>query len=888
MSLAPGTRLGAYEIVALIGAGGMGEVYRARDTRLGRDVAIKVLPSQFAADADLRARFEREARTVSSLDHPHICPLYDVGEHDGIAYLVMPHLEGETLEQRLRNGALPIDQALQYGIEIADALDKAHRKGIVHRDLKPGNIMLTKSGATLLDFGLAKARPAAVAGNLSMLPTTPPNLTAQGMLLGTFQYMAPEQLEGGEADARSDIFAFGAVLYEMVTGKRAFEGKSQASLISAIMSSTPAPLSALQPLSPPGLDRVVKKCLEKDPDERWQSAHDLEDELKWVAEGSAATAVAPAASRAGHRSSARLAWATVGVLSVALIAGALLWGRERWRATPDGADAIRFSATLPEGWVLARIQPGGGATAPLAVSPDGRQLAFVGLGPDRTRKIWIRALDSLTAVPLTGTEGGSAPFWSPDSRSIGFFADGSLKKIDAAGGPAITLCAVTRHMGGTWGTSGVIVFATAPPEPLQKVSASGGVPTPATRFGKGETQHWRPSFLPDGRHFLYRSNTVGEKGPFYVASIDSTDSTLVLQADSSNAIYSQGHLLFLLGTTLMAQPFDPERLVLSGEPTPVAEPIQTQSPVPIGMFSASANGVLAYRTGENSGTDLVWFDRAGKVLSKLGEPALYLDLELSPDGRRLAVGVMDAGPRGTDLWIFDIARNFRTRFTSDPAQELGARWTADGKDIAYYVEGKGLFLKPSGGSGAERRLLEAAHNEYPDDWTADGRSLLFERDDAKTSWDLWVLPLESGAKPYPFIQAPLRQEYGRFSPDGRWVAYRSTESGREEIYVVPFPGPGDKVQVSTNGGNFPRWRRDGKEIFYLRVDGMVVASAVDGSAAAFRAGVETPLFDGNTVMLGNWPYDVTADGQRFVVNSRLDDAPVTPVTVVVNWAALKK
>jgi Tol biopolymer transport system component/Ser/Thr protein kinase RdoA (MazF antagonist) len=883
MSLAPGVRLGAYEILSLLGAGGMGEVYRARDTRLGRDVAIKILPSQLAADPELRARFAREAHTISTLEHPNICAVYDVGEHDSVAFLVMQHLEGETLEQRLKKGALPIDEALHIAIPIADALDKAHRRGIIHRDVKPGNIMITKSGAKLLDFGLAKIQAAPAAGSLSMLPTTPPNLTAQGSLLGTFQYMAPEQLEGQEADARTDIFAFGAVLYEMIAGRRAFEGKSQASLISSIMTGTPGPLSAQQPLTPPALERVVRKCLAKDPDARWQNASDLEDELKWILEGSVAAA-AQAARGSGARRTARAGWAVAAMLGAALVVVAGLWVVERRQSAPSTGGAIRFAATLPDGWAIAPVHSAGASTAPLAISPDGRRLAIVAIGPQKQTQIWIRPIDALSAAPLSGTEGAASPFWSPDSRFLAFFADGHLKKIDAAGGPPITLCDAPRQMGGTWGTGGVILFTAAASSPISKVSEAGGVPAPATRFAEGEGQHWRPSFLPDGRHFIYRSDKAGDRGSFYVASLDSPDTKLVLQADSSNAIYSQGHLLFLLGSTLMAQPFDLARLELSGEPIPVAQRVEVQSSVPNGLFTASDNGVLVYQTGDAvAATELVWLDRSGKELSKLGEPAAYQDVELSPDGTRLAVGVLDVNIRRTDLWIYDVARNLRTRFTSDPGREIGARWTADGKNIAYLVDGKGIFLKPSSGSVPERRLIEAPHGEYPDSWSRDQRLLLYELNDPNTSWDIWVLPVAGGARPYPFVQKPLRQEYARFSPDGRWVAYQSTESGREEIYVAPFPGPGDTVHLSTRSGRFPRWRRDGNEIFYIGAANTVIAVPVDGSGAAFKPGVEVPLFEAVTER-GDWAYDVLPDGSRFLINRPVVETSTEPITVVVNWA----
>jgi Tol biopolymer transport system component len=584
--------------------------------------------------------------------------------------------------------------------------------------------------------------------------------------------------------------------------------------------------------------------------------------LKWVAEGSALPAPAGSGvfARTTSARSSRTAWATVAILSITLMTVGLLWAREHFHPSPEPA-AIRFETGFPEGWALAPVGAVGFSVAPVAISPDARRLAFVAIGPEKKNQIWIRPLDSLTAQPLAGTEGSSSPFWSPDNRFLGFFADGNLKKIDISGGPAVTLCPATENMGGTWSASGVIVFSPGAGS-LQKVSTAGGVPTPATQLVNGQTLHWRPSFLPDGRHFLYRSNTPGQKGPIYVASLDAMDSTLVLNADSANAIYSQGHLLFLLGSTLMAQSFDAKRLVVSGEPTPVAEQVQSQSSiVPNGIFSASANGVLVYSVGSSViGSELVWFDRAGKEISKLGEVARYAEVELSPNGQRLAVSVRTQTSGKTDLW------------------------TPDGKNVAYQVNGKGIFLKPSGSSTTERRLLENTHTEYPDSWTPDQRALIYEVDDPKTSWDIWVLPLAEGSKPYPFIQAPLRQEYGRISPDGRWVAYRSTESGRDEVYVVPFPGPGDKIQLSTDGGIYPRWRSDGKEIFYLTTRGRLMAASVDGSGAQFNVGAETPLFDVRPTR-GDWPYDVTSDGQRFIVNTRIEQTTASPLTVVVNWPA---
>jgi serine/threonine protein kinase len=889
VALASGTRLGVYEILSPLGAGGMGEVYKARDTRLDRSVAIKVLPAQFATDPLFRERFEREAKAISQLTHPHICTLYDIGQQNGIAYLVMEYLEGETLERRLKNGALPLDQALKIAIEIASALDKAHRAGIVHRDLKPGNVMLTKHGAKLLDFGLAKAnRTMAPVAGLSMLPTTPPNLTVQGSILGTFQYMAPEQLEGEDADARTDIFAFGAVLYEVVTGRKAFEGKSQASLISSIMSGTPAPILSLQPAAPAALDRVIRKCLAKDPNDRWQSAGDLTDELKWIATESGVTTPPGmnSVARGNALSRSRVVWRVVDGLGLVLAGAAITWGWMQHRAVPNTTQPIQFSIGLPDGWGFAS-QPTGASTAPIAISPDGKTIAFAAKGPEQKTLIWLRSLDAPAPRQLAGTEGASSPFWSPDSRYLAFFADGLLKKIDVTGGPAVTLCPAPDNQGGSWGSSDVIVTA-GTGSALQKVSANGGVPAPATVLRKGESQHWRPSFLADGRHFIYRSNMQNFKGPFYVASLDSTDSTFAVDADSSNATYSQGYLLFLRGRTLVAQPFDDRKLVTTGEPHPVAERIETQGSNPNGLFSASANGVLAFQTGSTvAGTELIWRDRAGTPLSKLGDAGLYTDLELSPDAKRLAVAVVDEHTRKPSVWIFDIARNLRTRFTPDRDGQSGARWTHDGKQIAYGSIGQGIFMRAANGLGADRQLTDAAHSEYPDSWAPDDRSLLYERDDGKTSWNLWVTGVDGAAKPRPFIEAPLRQEYGRFSPDGRWVAYRSTESGREEIVVAPFPGASDKVQVSSNGGGMPRWRGDGKEIFYIANRSKMMAAKVDGTGPEFRVVDDRPLFEFLSVN-GNWPYDVTPDGQRFVISSRIIETSTSPLTVVVNWTALLK
>ena len=893
MAILPGRRLGPYEILSAIGAGGMGEVYKARDSRLDRIVAIKVLPTHLADRSELRERFDREAKTIASLTHPHICTLHDISHQDDIDFLVMEYIEGETLAQRLQKGALPIQQTLQYAIEIADTLDKAHRKGITHRDLKPGNIMLTKSGTKLLDFGLAKlTQGAAPATPESQLPTMKSAVTAEGTILGTLQYMAPEQIEAKEVDARTDIFAFGALVYEMATGKRAFEGKTSASVMASILKDEPPAMSSLMPMTPPALDRVVKKCLAKEPDQRWQTASDLCGELKWIAEGGtqAGVAAAPITSRGSRE---RLVWSvTVGVLVAALALGAF----EFLQHTPQPAQTTRFFVSPPEMQSLARTGTvTTGSTAPLSVSPDGRRLAFVAGSPDGKYLLWVRSLDTLSAQSLAGTEGASSPFWSPDSTALGFFAGGKLKKIDVSGGPAITLCDAPDSRGGTWSREGVIVFNPGNRTALQKVPASGGVPTAATVLAQGEVGHYRPSFLPDGKHFLYRGAKGSEtSGPIYLGSLDSAERKLLLTADASNAIYTEGHLLFLRETTLMAQPFDLRRLALAGSAFPIAENIQTQGNFPpSGVFSASENGVLAYQGGgATANSQLIWFDRTGKQIGVLGVPAVaYSGIEVSPDERQVSVSIPDESGKGRDIWFYDVARGLRTRFTFDRTQMSGSIWSPDGSRVVFNSERKGhmdLYQKSSSGAGAEEVLLEDNLDKYPGSWSPDGRFILYISLGGPTGFDLFALPLFGDRKPISFLQTQFNETSGRFSPDGRWVAYSSDESGRYEVYVAPFPGPGGKWQISTAGGVWPRWRRDGNEIFYLSPGRALMAAAVNGKGSSFEVGAVKLLFQ--TRATGQVDrYAVSADGQRFLINTAPEQEASVPITVVVNWTAgLKK
>ena len=895
MAISTGTRLGPYEILAPLGAGGMGEVYRARDTRLDRTVAIKVLLSDVSASPEARQRFEREAKTISQLSHPHICALYDVGSYEGIEYLVMEYLEGETLSDRLARGPLPLEQTLRHGIEIADALDKAHRQGIVHRDLKPGNVMLTKSGVKLLDFGLAKLRQGEsqpLASRLSALATQGTPLTAEGTILGTLQYMAPEQLEGREADARTDIFAFGAVLYEMATGRRAFAGKSQASLIAAILEHEPEPISGVQPMTPPALDRVVKTCLAKDPEERWQTAHDIGVQLRWILEARSQTDVAapPGAAAARWKNRERAAWIVSGLLLLALV-GSLAALFRIGRREPATAPATRF-AILPPG-KSTFTAPGESASSQPALSPDGRSLAFVAYAGGGQHLIWVRPLDSLAAQPLAGTEDSSYPFWSPDGKSLGFFAHGKLKRIAVSGGPPQTLCDASAGRGAAWSRDGVIIFTPTQAEALYRIPAGGGAVTPVTTLdsSREESSHRWPSFLPDGRRFLYwtRSRRAANNG-IRVGSLDSKDVTSLLPADGMAAYVRPGHLLFVRQGALLAQPFDPRSLKLEGESLRVAEPLGYGNPPGYATFSVADSGVLAYVPGVSPNRELVWFDRSGKELGSVGEPWIYISPALSPDEKRVAVGVRDPRAASADIWLVDLARGIRSRFTFDPANETTARWSPDGSRVVFSSNRAGFtdfYEKSSSGAGEEKPVFRSDQDKFLTDWSQDGRFLAYHTPSPKTGWDVWVLPLSGDRKPIPFVQTEFSEAQGQFSPDGKWLAYASDESGIFEVYVRPFPAPGGKWQVSTSGGTQPQWRRDGKELFYLSEEGKLAAVEVK-SGSTFDASAPRPLFQARfptaSAPFGR-TYTVTADGQRFLVTRLMEEDRAIPITVVLNWTA---
>jgi eukaryotic-like serine/threonine-protein kinase len=881
MAVAAGTRLGPYEIQSPLGAGGMGEVYKARDTRLDRTVAIKILPATLAADAQFRDRFEREARTISQLDHANICALYDVGDEKGTSFLVMQYLEGETLAARLQRGALATSDAVKIAIEIAGALDKAHRAGIVHRDLKPGNVMLTRSGAKLLDFGLAKIN-AAARSSVSVLPTTPVSITAQGTILGTFQYMAPEQVEGTEADARTDLFALGAVLYEMVTGRPAFQGKTQASLIGSIMRDDPTLAPDFGTSLPPSLGRVIRTCLAKNPDDRFQTAHDVALQLQWILEGgsqvaAAASVVAVAPPAPVRRQRAWLPWslAALATVTAASLAAVVL------TQAPEPRRIIRFDVPNPEGVF--------NVGAP-RLSPDGRYLAFNATEPTGNTRIWLRQLNSLTAQPLAGTEGAARPFWSPDSRFIGFMADGKLKKIEVTGGPAQKICDAPSGADGTWSPEGVILYDGRGSDPIYRVSAAGGTPVVAVKAdpSRNEAQVGWPEFLADGKHFMYLAmNGNIDESTYRIGLLDSTETQSLAPAQTQLAYAPPDRLLFVRDQTLVTQRFNPTAMKTLGDPTPLAERIGTDA-VGLATFSISREGTLAYRTGD-PGSRLAFVDRAGGDLETLGDPGEYANPMLSRDGGRLAFDLVDKSSRKIDIWIRDLARSVNTRLTMGQGNNRAPLWSPDGATIVFSSTRSGagdLYSKPANGQGDDTLLLEDDALKNPTDWSRDGRFVAYMGVDNTSGQDVWALPMSGDRKPIAVATSQFDEGAGAFSPDGRFIAFRSDESGRNEIYVQSFPNPTGKWQISTTGGVDPSWRGDGKEIFYRAADQRFMAVEVRLSDT-IAAGVPKSLFPARVNIIGNVRnrYTPSGDGQRFLFVAPLGRDAIAPTTVVLNWDA---
>ncbi len=909
MPLTTGTRLGPYEIIDRLGAGGMGEVYRARDTRLDRTVAIKVLNAALNANPDVKARFDREARAISQLNHPHICTLHDVGQarvdtgDSPVDFLVMEYLEGETLADRIRRSPLPLAELLKTGTEIADALDKAHRAGIVHRDLKPGNVMLTKTGAKLLDFGLAKplSSLAAQTGNAPLLSAavtlTSPSpahspLTSAGMIVGTIQYMAPEQIEGKEADARSDIFAFGAVLYEMATGKRAFEGKSQLTVASAILEKDPEPPSAVHATLPTDLDRVVGTCLAKNPDDRFSSAHDIKLELGWLL--TAPRLAAPARSAAAPRRSRAI---DLAIAAVVLLAG--LAGGYFLRRAPE-PQLIHTTILTPEKMVLETT---GDFAGPVVISPDGSYIAFVAHAPNSPKGLWVRRLDASVPQRLEGTDNAAFPFWSPDSRSLGFFTNGKLFRVPASGGPVIAIADAPNPRGGSWGNNNVIVFSPDFQAPLFRVSAQGGPVTPATVMdGTKHTTHRWPWMLPDGNHFLYlathHSGGGRETNGIYFGSLTSKATSFVMPSDAAPE-YANGYLIFHAQSALLAQPFDATSGKLSGEPAVIADRVRYDVGVWRSVASVSTNGMLVFQGGFSAvGTKLFWFDRKGNRQGEVGNQTAYTDQRISPDGKRVAVG---AGDPLVDIWIFDLATNRGTRLTfgsiDDTSNFVSPGWSPDGKQIAFTGIGKNsigtpIFIRNADGSGETRKLDndQNSASAYPQ-WSPDGKTIFYVRATGPYGRSIYSIPADGSSKPH-LVVAPSNPKGNipgfSLSPDGKWLAYQSNDAGPSEVYITAASGTGGKWQVSNGVGFYPVWRRDNKELYILCANLQICSASFDGSGAQPIIGTPQALFTvENTVLVGTL-FDAAPDGQHFLVNTVPSEA-ATPIELVINWpAGLKK
>jgi eukaryotic-like serine/threonine-protein kinase len=871
----------------------MGEVYRAKDTRLDRTVAIKILPADLSSDPIRRQRFEREAKAISSLNHPNICVLHDVGSQDNIDYLVMECLEGETLAKRLEKGALPIQQVLKYGMQIADALDKAHRSGVVHRDLKPGNIMVTTTGAKLLDFGLAK--PMATLASLATLTASKREspVTEQGTIVGTFQYMSPEQIDGKELDGRSDIFSLGAVLYEMVTAKRAFEGKSQLSVASAILEKEPTPICMINPTTPATLDHSIRRCLAKDPEERWQTARDLALELKWAADSGSHAGV-PVGFASPRSSRWLLGWASAAVAVLALFGLALFFAGYKSRPKAQ-VQTIRTSITLPAD---AAFTVSSSVAVAMAISPDGRLLVFKAEAKNNIPQLWVRSVDNLESRPLSGTEQAFAPFWSPDSKWIAFFSNnGMLKKVEVSGGPVETVCAAPFGRGGTWNQDGLIVFAPNTAQPLFQVPAAGGTPIPITQIDASrlENTHRWPQFLPDGKHYLFFARGEPSATGVYVGKLGSGERQKVLGI-STNALYAApGYLLFGRGDTLVAQPFDATNMRIRGEATAMAHGVSFIPAANFLNFSVSQTGLLVYFSGAvEAGRQLVWYDRQGKLLSRLGSPEYSMWPQISPDGKRLAIRLLTPPAGNYDIWVYDLTRGVHTRMSFSSLTAQAPVWSPNGKQLAYahsfqQAPGDHMYLLNPDGTGKEEALedpiIESLGN-YPSSWSPDGQVLLFEHQDKAGKFSIWALPFSGDRKPYAFVESQFNSQMGMFSPDGHWVAYASSESGTEEVYVAPFPGPGGRVQVSSGGGTQPRWRGDGQELYYLSPEPRMMAAQLTETAGDFRVGSVRTLF--TVSPLGGVPgylYDVTADGQKFIIAQDFEHASTVPLTLVTNWSA---
>jgi eukaryotic-like serine/threonine-protein kinase len=894
----PESNISHYRIVSKIGAGGMGEVYRARDSRLDRDVAIKVLPAELSNDEDRLRRFEQEAKATSALNHPNILTVFDIGEHDGAPFIVAELLDGEELRARLDEGPIPLRKTIDYAQQIVSGLSAAHQRGIVHRDLKPENIFVTNDDRVkILDFGLAKLRetPTNIHGSED---ATKKALTDPGVVMGTVGYMSPEQVRGQAADTRSDIFSFGVILYEMLTGRRAFGGESVVETMHSILKDDVPELDDSGVRIPPAVGKLMRRCLEKKPEHRFHSAHDLGFALDAIASptsssgtGLSAAAISLAVQSDRDRSDwlGRAAWAAAALLLISTIVFAALYFK---REQPQKQAAMRFTISPPEKSSF---------NIAFALSPDAQFIAFVARGASGETTLWVRSLMAVEARQLPGTEGASFPFWSPDGRSIGFFSNGKLRKIDAGGGPAQTLADASGDpRGGTWTPDGTIIFGPDTLSPLMRVSASGGSSSELTKLDAelGQTSHRWPSMLPDGRHFLYfgRGARELEKQGIYAASLDSPQETKFIVATpvaaSYTEAYGKGFLLFVREGTLMAQKFDAQALELSGEPVPFVEDLLSfpgeVGPTAYSAFSAAA-GHLIYRTGDQQTTRLTWYDRSGKLLETVSEPSGYHEPTLSKDNTKVLFGRSE-GPAPQDIFIQDLTRGSTTRLTFDAGVDSTSVFSPDEASVVYYSNrgGRSTFLrKSSSGAGVEEVVLDEGAGSYPDDWSPDGKYILYEKNaGARNKVDIWVLPMTGGEKPFPYIETQFEEAHSCFSPDGRWVAYTSTESGRSEIYIQSFPIGNGKWQVSTAGGDQAQWSSDGKELFYIAPDRSLMAVAIAGSNT-LEISRPNVLFQTVIPLTGITDdrnnYVPAKDGQRFLVNTLADMTNSQPLILVLNW-----
>jgi serine/threonine protein kinase/Tol biopolymer transport system component len=896
MSFTTGTRIGPYEITSPLGEGGMGVVYRARDTKLGRDVAIKALPDAFANDSDRLQRFQREAQVLASLNHPNIAHIYGLEESDKTRCIVMELVEGETLQERIKLGPIPVEEALPIAKQIAEALEAAHEKGIIHRDLKPANIKFTATGQVkVLDFGLAKATEAhPMNPTFSNSPTLASMAaTNAGVLLGTAAYMSPEQARGEDTDERSDIFSFGCVLYEILAGQQAFPGKTVSDILASVLKVEPD-WNRLPEETPAFLRRLLRRSLQKDAKRRLQTAIDVLieiEEAKFEPEANA-SAIPPVSPSIQRKLRAWEITAIVFFLAMVTLIVASIFQPAKELET------VRFYVNPPDKTALDTGLIASTAAGTGSVSPDGHKLVFAARDAVGRISLWIRSLDSLSAQALPGTDGAALPFWSPDSRWVGFFAQGKLKKIAVAGGSPQTLADAPGGRGGTWNRDGVIVFSPSFSGPLSRISAAGGQAAPAGPIRLSQPNQF-PYFLPDGKHFLYSVPGTAENSGVFVGTLNAKESERLLSSDSPAIYAPPGYLLFVREGTLFAQTFNAERLQLQGEPVTIAEQVAYDRD--IRGFAASENGVLTYRTELLGGqVQLAWFDRTGKLLEKVGPPGSYRGVELSPDGKRLAVHRHDGN--GGDVWINELGRDIMPRLTFDASQDNSMPvWSPDGTRIVFgsHRNGKwGLYQKAATGTGGEELLVESDLPKMPMSWSLDGKFIVYWVADPKTGSDQWILPLTGEKKPVPFLQSVFGEGFPQISPDGKWIAYLSNETGRGEIYVRSFPSGEGKWQISTNGANFtPRWRRDGRELFYMSGPTLKIMSVkINPAGPTFEYSAPIELFDSGYVNfthgLNYHTYAVSADGQRFLIprpESAMTDAAHSPITVVLNWpAALKK